>query len=235
MQSVFKLPLAITVLHRVEKGKLSLSQPVRFAATDRFEMRTVSPLQDKYPQADVNVPLQELTRLIIVESDNVAAELLLKVVGGAGAVNDYVRSLGVNGFHLRDGELALHRKRDLQYRNWFEPAGAVQLLRRIGDRSPLNREHTELLLEWMRQTPRGAARIPAQLPSGTRTMHKAGSSGTEDGRTAAWNDIGLVSLPDGRQLAIAVFITDSRADDATRDAVIARIARAIWDAATHTR
>ena len=48
--------------------------------------------------------------------------------------------------------------------------------------------------------------------------------------TNATNDIGLIALPDGRRLAIAIFVTDSTADDDTRDAVIARIAKAAYDA-----
>lgn len=47
--------------------------------------------------------------------------------------------------------------------------------------------------------------------------------------TFATNDIGLITLPDGRRLATAIFVTDSRADDDTRDAVIARIAKAAYD------
>jgi beta-lactamase class A len=62
-------------------------------------------------------------------------------------------------------------------------------------------------------------------------MHKTGSSGTVNGMTAATNDIGLITLPDGRRLAIAVFVTDSSAEDATRDGVIARIAKAAYDEA----
>jgi beta-lactamase class A len=46
----------------------------------------------------------------------------------------------------------------------------------------------------------------------------------------ATNDIGLIPLPDGRQIAIGVFVTDSKADEATREQVIARIARAVYDA-----
>jgi beta-lactamase class A len=62
-------------------------------------------------------------------------------------------------------------------------------------------------------------------------MHKSGTSDTEHGLTAATNDIGLITLPDGRRLAIAIFVTDSTAGEAKRDAVIARIARAAYDAA----
>jgi beta-lactamase class A len=72
------------------------------------------------------------------------------------------------------------------------------------------------------------------LPPGTVVMHKTGSSDTVAGVTAATNDIGLIVLPDGRQLALAVFVTDARADDEMRDAVIARIAKAVYDEALLT-
>ncbi len=48
---------------------------------------------------------------------------------------------------------------------------------------------------------------------------------------AATNDVGLVTLPDGRHLSVAVYVTDARADDATRDEVIALIGKAVYDAA----
>ncbi|MGA7915229.1 MAG: hypothetical protein WCA00_08350, partial [Candidatus Acidiferrales bacterium] len=65
--------------------------------------------------------------------------------------------------------------------------------------------------------------------------HKTGSSGTRNGVAFATNDIGLITLPDGRRLAIAIFVTDSKADEATRDAVIARIAKAAYDQAIQAK
>lgn len=230
MQSVFKFPLAITALHLAEQGKLSLDKPIRFLPSDRILPHTHSPLQDKYPEADVDVPLRELLRLAVSESDNVAADIVLRVTGGPAAVDSYVRSLGVDGFHLEDGEHGLALDVAAQYRNWFEPAGAVQLLRRINDNSPLTAGHTEMLVQWMKDTSSGLHRIKGELPSGTIVAHKTGSSGTHDGVTYATNDVGLITLPDSRHLAIAIFVTDSTADDAARDAVIARIAKAAYDA-----
>jgi beta-lactamase class A len=229
MQSVFKLPLAVTALHFVEQGKFSLDQALRFLPSDRILPHTHSPLQDKYPEGNVDVPLRELLQLEISESDNVAADIVLRTVGGPAVVNDYMASLGVHGFHLQDDEQGLARDVAVQYRNWFEPAGAVQLLRKVGDDSPLTAEHTRMLLQWMQDASSGAARIKGRLPAGTIVMHKTGSSGTRDGVAFATNDIGLITLPDGRRLAIAIFVTDSKADDDTRDAVIARIARAAYD------
>jgi len=229
MQSVFKLPLALTILHQVEQGKFSLDQPIGFLPSDRILPKPYSPLQDKYPDAGVDVPLRTLLQMTVSLSDNTAADILLRLAGGPKAVSDYIASLGITGFHLQDGERALHRDVALQYRNWFEPQGAVQLLRTISDHSPLTAKYTELLLEWMRPAV-PTKRLQGDLPKGTSVAHKSGTSDVDNGVAHATNDIGLIALPDGRQLAIAVFVTDSTADETTRDKVIAQIGRAAYDA-----
>jgi len=229
MQSVFKRPLALTVLYQVEQKTFSLDQPVRFLRQDRILPHVYSPLQDQYPDAGLDVPLRELLRLSVWLSDNVAADILLRLVGGPKAVNEYIAALRVSGFHLQDSEAVLHHEVSAQYRNWFEPAGAVQLLRRISNNSPLTSEHTDLLLGWMTPAVR-TKRLEGDLPAGTRVAHKSGTSDVDDGVAHATNDIGLIPLPDGRRIAIAVFVTDSTADESTREQVIARIARTAYDA-----
>lgn len=228
MQSVFKLPLAIFVLHRIEQGAFTLDQPVRFLSEDRISPRAYSPLNDKYPEGGADVPMRELLRFAVSLSDNVAADILLRISGGPKATDEYMAALGIRGFQLRDNENTLHHDISAQYRNWFEPAGAVQLLRRISDHSPLTPEHTRLLLGWM-ETSR-AGRLKIDLPESVRVFHKAGTSGVDNGLAHATNDIGLIELPDGRRLAIAVFVTDSKADEATRERVIAEIGKAAYDA-----
>jgi beta-lactamase class A len=234
MQSVFKLPLAVAVLHQVEQGKLTLDQPIRYLPSDLFTPHAYSPLQDKYPNANVDVPLRELLQLAVNLSDNGAADILLRIAGGPKVVNDYIASLGIHGFQLLDSEHALHREVQAQYRNWFSPAAAVQFLRLLNDHSPLNPDHTALLLEWMIPSTR-TARLEGDLPAGIRVNHKSGTSDVDNGLAHATNDIGLIPLPDGRKLAIAVFVTDSTADQPTREKTIARIARAAYDEATKSR
>jgi len=233
MQSVFKLPLGVMALHLVEQGRLSLDQSIRFRPEDRILAKTYSPLQDKYPAADVDIPLHDLLQMAVSLSDNVAADIVLRLVSGPVALNEYIKSLGIAGFHIEDDEAHLHRDVTAQYRNWFQPHAAVQLLRQLVENRLLTVEHSRLVLNWMRDTPRAGNRIKGLLPKDTVVMHKPGISGTDNGVTHATNDIGLMLLPDGRYLAIAVFITDSRDDEASRDAVIARIARAAYDAATN--
>jgi beta-lactamase class A len=230
MQSVFKLPLAMAVLHNAEAGKLKLDQPVRFLPSDRILPHVYSPLQQKYPDGNVDVPLRELLRLTVSLSDNVAADILLRVLGGPKTLDSYVAALTIAGFHIEDNEAALHAEVAAQYRNWFEPAAAVKLLRLLADTSPLSPEDTDLLLSWMTPAER-TTRLEANLPEGVRVAHKSGTSDVDAGLAHATNDIGLLLLPDGRRLAIAVFLTDARADDATRDKVIARIGRAAYGAA----
>jgi beta-lactamase class A len=231
MQSVFKAPLALTALHLVERGKLSLDAPIRFLASDRILPTVYSPLQDQYPAAEVDVPLRRLLEMAVSLSDNIAADIVLRVIGGPAVVDRYMKDVGIHGFRLQDDEAVLHRDARAQYRNWFEPAGAVAFLRLLNDQPPLTAEHAALLLGWMSETPRGNQRIHGRLPAGAVVMHKAGTSDTDHGLTPATNDIGLITLPNGRRLAIAIFVTDSTADDLTRDSVIAQIARAAYDAA----
>lgn len=230
MQSVFKFPLALTVLHQVEQNKLHLDQQVRFEQSDRYP-GSYSPLQDQFPSAGVDVRLDRLVQLSVGMSDNIATDILLRLIGGPAAVQSYLDSLGFSAIHVRDTERAMHNNHSLQYRNNADPTTMVALLRRFADNSPLNPEHTALLNGWITATPSTPNRIKGQLPPGTPVAHKSGSSDTENGMTAATNDVGLITLPNGKRLAIAIFVTDSRADTTTREIVIARIARAVYDQA----
>jgi beta-lactamase class A len=233
MQSVFKAPLALYVLSRVEAGSLTLDQSIRFQPDDRILPHAYSPLWDKYPNANVDIPLRELLRLSVSLSDNVAADILLRITGGPATLQHYMDSLNIRGFHIEDNEKSLHSAVKVQYRNWFEPAAAVQFLRLISDHPPITPEHAALLLGWM-QGSRQNSRIGGNLPQSVQIAHKSGTSDTVNGVSFATNDIALITLPNGRKLALAVFLTDSRADEATRNKVIANIARAAYAAAIAT-
>lgn len=245
MQSMYKYPLALTALHLADIGKLfpnqrpgesmdvTLDRTVRFLPTDIIP-GSYSPLTARYPKANVDVTLRELIRLAVAQSDNGAEEVLIRLVGGPPVVQSYIRSLGISAFHLVYSERDLDRDENLQYQDWIEPAAAVQLLERLVNNPPISPVANAFLLQTMTGAVTGPGRLRAGLPPGTVLAHKTGSSGTHGGITAATNDIGLVTLPDGRRLAIAVFITDSRADADTREAVIARIGRAAYDQAINT-
>jgi beta-lactamase class A len=146
-----------------------------------------------------------------------------------------MRSIGISAIQVHYSERDLDRNEDLQYQDWIEPTAAVQLLERLVNDPPISSAANAFLLKTMTDSQTGAGRLRAGLPPGTVLAHKTGSSGTHRGITAATNDVGLVTLPDGRRLAIAVFVTDSRADEDTREGVIARIAQATYKEALVTR
>jgi beta-lactamase class A len=106
----------------------------------------------------------------------------------------------------------------------------VTLLRALDAGRAISPAARDLLLKDLADSVPGANRIKGQLPPGTPVAHKTGTDATRNGLTRATNDIGIVTLPDGRRLAMAVFVKDSTADEATRDRAIAGAARAAYDA-----
>jgi beta-lactamase class A len=229
MQSVYKVPIVMAVLKNVDEGKLQLNEQVRIEASDLPPVQVHSPLRDKYPNGGVSVSLRELMRAAIVESDGGASDRLLKLVP-PNDVNKYLSSIAIKDLVVLNTEKELAGNSQVQYENWTTPAAAASLLMALQEgKSGLTPRSRNLVLLWMRTTKTGVRRIRARLPKGTVVADKTGTSGTVDGLTAATNDIAIVTLPNGRHLVIAVFVSNSKADQTVREGVIAKIARVTWD------
>ena len=232
MQSVYKLPIVMAALHAVEQGRFRLDQNIRFLPSDLISPDQYSPLRDAHPHGNADVPMNELMRLAVQESDGVASDILVRVLGGPASADAYLRSLGIDGIHIIDTEQTLGRDVKLEDRDSAQPRALVALLRRLADRSPLSPAHTQLLLGWMAASHTGDNRMKALLPPGTVVAGKTGTSGTGRNFTNATNDVALITLPSGQALAIAILVADSPAPAAVREHVIAEIARAVYTAAT---
>jgi beta-lactamase class A len=121
-------------------------------------------------------------------------------------------------------------------RDTAAPNGTVQLLARAFQGDLLSKPGTARLVEILKSTTTYPTRLKGQLPAGTIVAHKTGTSGTVNGLNGATNDVGVIFLPrDAGQLAVAVYIKGSTRDSAARDRIIARIARAAFDAWTSDR
>jgi beta-lactamase class A len=233
MQSVYKLPIAMAVLHEVDRGRLRLAQPVRVAPKVFVTPGQYSPIRDRFPRG-TTLTVRELVRYAVTESDGTACDVLLALLGGPAPATLYLRSLGVGEMIVATTERMQGLDQRLQYSNWSTPRGALGVLQAL-HRPVLSDTLTALLMRDLAETTIGRARLRGRLPEGTVVAHKTGTSGTTAGVTAATNDIGIITLPDGRALAVAVFVTDSHATAAEREDVIARVARAAWDAWTDGR
>jgi len=228
MQSVYKVPIAMAVLRDVESGRLHLDQRVRLDAADLLPPGPHSPIRDQHPTG-VELSVRELLRFMIAQSDGTASDVLLAMVGGPDRANRYLEQVGLEGVVVAASERQMQKDSLAQYSSWATPNGAVKLLRALLDGRAVSPWSGALLLEWMAETPIGGLRLKGLLPEGTVVAHKTGTSKTVLGRTAATNDVGIVTLPDGRHLALAVFVADSTAEEAVRERVIAQVARAAWD------
>ena len=228
MQSVYKLPIAMAVLHQVDLGTLSLDQHVEITPADFPPPSRGSPIRDEHPHGTTLTVSQLLAAMMSV-SDGTACDVLLKRVGGPERVTGYLRGLGVRDVIVATSEAAMAQSERVQYRNWATPDAMADLLRTLQQGRGLSTSSRHLLLGLMIASQTGPHRIKGLLPPGTVVAHKTGSSGAVNGITRATNDAGLVTLPDGRHLAVVVFVSDTRAGAATQEAVIARIARAAWD------
>jgi beta-lactamase class A len=94
----------------------------------------------------------------------------------------------------------------------------------------LSKKTKEFLWQLMVNTKTGPRRLKGLLSEGSIVAHKTGSSGANnEGLVAATNDVGILSLANGKHVVVVVFVTDAAADEEACERIIAEIAKATWD------
>jgi beta-lactamase class A len=190
---------------------------------------TWSPLRDKYPDGGVSIPLSEIIEYTITQSDNNGCDILISFAGGTEAVKKFVESKGVKDFDIKATEKECHESWNVQYSNWSTPLSAVNLLKKFYERKIISASSTDYLMNVMIRTSTGDKRIKGLIPSSADVAHKTGTSGTRNGITPGTNDVGIVTLPNGKHFAIAIFVSDSRESNSVNEKIIAEISKAVWD------
>jgi len=229
MQSVFKFHIAATVLDFVDKGKLSLDQKILLDKSNLLE-NTWSPLRDKYPNGGVEVPLSEIIEMTVAKSDNNGCDILLKLLGGTRTVQKFIDSKGVKGFQIKYNEEAMHKDWNAQYENYSTMNAATDVLKKFYDGKLLSKKSTDYLMKVMLSTSTGLNKLIEQLPKNTPVARKTGASGkNKEGLTGAENEIAIITLPNGKHYAIAVFVSNSMETDAVNCKMISDISKTVWD------
>ncbi len=222
MASVVKLPIAIEVLAQVAERKLTLNRNVWLNAVD---IRPCCALERRHPNGGISRTVGELLELAMIESDNTAADALLKLVGGPEAVEQRMRRLGFTIINVNrfEGQLLL----DMAGVTTAPPPEqwTVELQRRLVaevDRPALNKGRAQYLQDSRdTATPYETAQLLGRLqltnllpPSetelllnlmigtttGSRRIKRHLPDGTivahKTGTTAVViNDVGLITLP----------------------------------------
>jgi beta-lactamase class A len=106
----------------------------------------------------------------------------------------------------------------------------VHLLERLWRGELLSAAMTDTLKSMLARCETGRDRLPGLLPKGTPVARKTGTGGTTAGVTVAINDIGVMRLPNGDDVAIAVLVGEPRGTIPRAERLIARIARTVFDA-----
>ena len=254
MASTFKVAVAGAVLHRVDRGELSLEQMITI---DPRRMVQSEVLADRFIHPGVNLSVYNLLELMLTQSDNTAADYMVEAAGGPAAVNAWVQTQGVQGLRV-DGDTAHIIRRfmalpegpiaevmaarhaadpnmdaeswqpsasfDADPRDTSTPLAMAQLLTRIFNGQALSAASTQILTQVMARCRTGVARLGGRMPAGTLLADKTGTIG------GSVNDVGVITLPrDAGQIVIVVFIRASDASMDARQRTIAEIGRSVRD------
>jgi beta-lactamase class A len=224
MASVYKLPIALAVLHEVDAGHLSLQQPVTI--TPEEFAPGLSAIRDDAHGAAVS------------DSDNTGADVLQRLLGGSRGVNEFLHGIGVTGIRIDRNEKQIGSDLTMSgvgsyntdIRDTATPAGMALLLTKIyRHQDGLSAASHELLVSTL-TTSRNPRRMVLGLPSGAVLAHKSGQM------PRVLNDVGLITTPDGRHhLAVAIFTKEATTDDpAPLIAALGEIARRIYASVAET-
>ena len=239
MMSVVKFPLAIVVLHRIEKGELALDMEYHLTSDD-MDPHTWSPMQKRYPNGGT-FDLAELLRLCLCESDNNACNYLFNLVGGPGAVQHFFTARYGADFSFRIACTEADMKAVEAFSvNQASPLAMRQILEDVyaaahsSPRNPiLSQSLAGFLLRTMNQCSTGQNRLKSGfLGAAVAFAHKTGSSGVVNGRTLAHNDIGIIQMPGGSYACIVSFISDSTQNESQLNECHSKLGKRVYDTLT---
>jgi beta-lactamase class A len=226
MASTSKIAVAGAFLEMVEKGRYSLTSefPLMMPVASAKYSSAKAPVRPGQYMAAI-----DLIEIMITRSSNPATDALLAAVGGPTVVNDWIKRKGIAPFSI-NRDIATLVRDDGQYnpanhidpRDAATPRAMARLLAGIYRGELLSEQSRRVVLSAMSRTVTGKRRIPAHIPLEARVSHKTGSLNNTS------SDIGLIECPDGRVIAVAIYVT-GQGGKLAREERIAAIARALYD------
>lgn len=223
MCSTFKLPMVAAVLREADQGRLDLGEVVRYSSADLLPWAPVTgPNVGKG-----GLTILELAQAAQEQSDGVAANLLVRRLGGPAAVTAKFREMGdpVSRLDRYEPELGLVLSADL--RDTTTPQAMANLVRDITTGDLLKPDSRDRLLGWMENTRTGSKRLRAGLPRDWRTGDKTGT-GRAEGTTNKCNDVAITFPPGRSPIIIAAYYDSGEYTpqvEARHEAVLAEVGR----------
>ena len=215
MCSTFKFALCAAVLQLADQGKLSLDR--RLAMTTQ-DLLSHAPVTARHVGKDLTV--RDLCRATLVTSDNPAANLLLRVVGGPAGVTAFLRASGDDVTRNDRDEPEVNRFDPGDPRDTTSPAAMAASLQRLVLGEVLLPASRQQLADWLIDNETGDARLRAGLSKAWRVGDKTGSNGED-----TTNDIAILwPLTGGAPWVLTSYLQGARVDDAARNDVLRQVA-----------
>ena len=214
--STFKAFLAMATFERIQRDEEQLDRAVRITAAD---MIPHAPVTEK--AVGRSLTIRELMQAAVEVSDNPAANILIREMGGIAVWRSWWSTFGDTTTLISRLEPDLNTALPNDPRDTCLPEQTLANIALMTSSTRLTPEHDALLKGWLTASPTGANRLKAAIPAGWTLAHKTGT-----GANGATNDVGLLKPPTGAPIIMAAYFTG--AVDATleqREAVIADAAR----------
>lgn len=221
MCSTFKLPLAALILRAIDDKALAAERRIPITEDD---LVPYAPVTSKRVGSE-GMTVVELAAAAQRTSDNVAANLLLRLLGGPAAFTRRLRSLGDGVTRLDRYEPDMNLVAPGDVRDTTSPAAMARTVARMIDDSYLSPERRAQLETWMLETRTGLSRLRAGLDPDWRVGNKTGTgiAATMPNRT---NDVACIWFGDGQRFVVSAYVEADGHYDRIRDedeAVLARI------------
>jgi beta-lactamase class A len=223
MCSTFKLPLAAIILREADQGRLRLDQFVPFSKRDIVPH---APVASKH-LAKGGMTVQALSNAAQLTSDNVAANVLLSLIGGPAGFTSIVRTLGDATTRLDRTEPSMNLVTPGDVRDTTTPAAISQTIAQMLTGQWLKPASRDLLISWMIATKTGTKRLRAGFPTDWRSGDKTGT-GTAPNMLDKYNDIAIVWPTGKAPVIVSAFYETAVAHSKMRDAdqaVLASVGR----------
>jgi beta-lactamase class A len=215
--STFKTMLSAAVL---AKEPSLLKKRVAYSKSD---LVAYSPVTGKHVGKGMTVAA--LCEATIQYSDNAAANLLMKQIGGPAAVTAFARSIGDSEFRLDRMETELNTAVPGDPRDTTTPAAMAAALHKLVLGDGLAPAQRKQLKDWMLGNTTGDTRIRAGVPSNWQVADKTGTG--EHGTT---NDIAVLWPPGRAPIVLVAYLTQPGKDDKPRSEIIAEAAKIVSEA-----
>ncbi|MBK1852846.1 beta-lactamase class A/beta-lactamase class A CARB-5 [Marinobacter persicus] len=218
MSSTFKTLACAALLQRVDAGQENLDRKVSFSESD---LVTYSPVTEKYAGGQA-LTLSDLCEAALTMSDNTAANLILRVLGGPAQVTSFARGLGDGVTRLDRWETELNEAAPSDQRDTTTPNAMVKNLQSLLLGDALSVKSRDQLRDWLERNQVADGLFRAVVPEGWIVADRTGAGGFGSRSITA-----IIWPPERQPIIVALYLTETEASFSKRNDAIAEIGKAL--------